>query len=105
VAARYREQGPDCRLHTVPARAGRATPGVRAVLVRLAGQWQAELAAGVRALQTADLLPRDLDADRSAAALFAGIQGGVVLLMATGESTALEAALDEGIARLRTAGP
>ncbi|MFJ6699875.1 TetR/AcrR family transcriptional regulator [Streptomyces sp. NPDC091272] len=104
VVTRYTEQGPNCPLHTVLARAGRSTPGAQAVVTQLTAQWQAKLAAGVRALRAAGLVPRALDADRSAAALLAGIQGGVVLLVATGTSTHLEAALDEGIARLQTAG-
>ena len=42
-----------------------------------------------------------LDADRSAAALLAGIQGGVMVMLATGRIGHLEAALDVGIASLR----
>jgi len=42
-----------------------------------------------------------LDADREAAALLAGIQGGVLILLTTGHTTHLEAALDLGISRLR----
>lgn len=42
-----------------------------------------------------------MDADRSAAALLAGIQGGVVVLLSTGRTTHLEAALDLGIQQLR----
>jgi hypothetical protein len=42
-----------------------------------------------------------LDAERTAAALLAGIQGGVVVMLATGQITHLEAALDQAIERLR----
>lgn len=42
-----------------------------------------------------------VDADRSAAALLAGIQGGVGIILATGDQSYLEAALDEGIGVLR----
>jgi len=42
-----------------------------------------------------------IDAERSAAALLAGIQGGVGILLATGDLGYLEAALDVGIATLR----
>jgi hypothetical protein len=42
-----------------------------------------------------------LDPDRTAAALLAGIQGGVLIQMSTGQTTHLEAALDLGIAHLR----
>ncbi len=43
-----------------------------------------------------------IDADRTAAALLAGIQGGVGLLLATGDISYLEAALDVGIDSLRS---
>jgi hypothetical protein len=39
--------------------------------------------------------------DRAAAALLAGIQGGVVIMLATGGISHLEVALDQGIAALR----
>jgi hypothetical protein len=42
-----------------------------------------------------------VDADRVAAALLAGIQGGVGIMLATGDLPYLEAALDEGIGGLR----
>ena len=43
------------------------------------------------------------DANRIAAALLAGIQGGVGVLLATGDIGYLEAALDVGIESLRSA--
>jgi hypothetical protein len=42
-----------------------------------------------------------LDAERTAAALLAGIQGGVLVMLDTGRMSHLEAALDQGIERLR----
>ena len=42
-----------------------------------------------------------MDANRAAAALLAGIQGGVGIMLATGDLSYLEAALDEGIGALR----
>jgi hypothetical protein len=42
-----------------------------------------------------------VDADRAAAALPAGIQGGVGIMLATGDLFYLEAALDETIGALR----
>ena len=67
-------------------------------------EWQGRIAAGVRNMQQASEVTPDLDADRTAAAVLAGIQGGVVMMMSTGDITPLEAALDLGIAYLR-AGP
>jgi hypothetical protein len=42
-----------------------------------------------------------VQADRAAAALLAGIQGGVVIMLATGGIAHLEVALDQGIGALR----
>ncbi len=42
-----------------------------------------------------------IDAERAGAALLAGIQGGVGIMLATGDLSFLEAALDEGIGALR----
>ena len=55
-------------------------------------------------MQEAGEVTPDLDADRTAAAILAGIQGGVVMMMSTGDITPLEAALDLGIAYLRSPG-
>jgi hypothetical protein len=64
-------------------------------------QWQRQLADGIRALQARGLASPSLDVGQASAALLAGIQGGVSIMMATGDSTHLKAALDIGIDRLR----
>ncbi len=48
-------------------------------------------------------LPVSLDVDQTAAALLAGLQGGVSIMLSTGDSTPLRAALDWWIMRLRSA--
>jgi hypothetical protein len=101
VVARYREQGPQCPLSALTTQLGRTTPGARAVVTELLSQWQAELAADVKAMQAAGEIAADLDPGRTAAGVVAGIQGGVVMLMSTGDTTALEAVLDLAIAYLR----
>ena len=53
VVARYREQGQQCPLSALTTQLGRATPGARAVVTELMGQWQAEIAAGVTSMQSA----------------------------------------------------
>ena len=55
----------------------------------------------VRAQESALRRAARLDADRVAAALLAGIQGGVGVMLATGDLGYLEAALDVGIESLR----
>ena len=103
VVARYREQGPECPLSALTTQLGRATPGAQAVVSELIGQWQAEIAAGVRHMQAAGEIAPGLDPVRTAAAIVAGIQGGVVMLMSTGDTTPLESALDLAIAYCRQA--
>src|ERR1700728_3810222 len=105
VVARYREQGQQCPLSALTTQLGRATPGARAVVSELMGQWQAEIAAGVRSMQAAGEIASDLDPLRTAAAIVAGIQGGVVMLMSTGDTTPLESALDLAIAYLQESSP
>lgn len=104
VVRRYEEQGDQCPLGSLFLQIGRSTPGTRAIVIELMRRWQESLAAGVRALQAAGSLPADVDVDRRAASLLAAIQGGVSILLSTGESTHLRAALDQGIDDLRRAG-
>jgi AcrR family transcriptional regulator len=104
VVERYEAQGDFCPLGSLFQQIGRSRPGARAIVVELMRQWQESLAAGIRALQRGGQLPESLDVDEAAAALLAGIQGGVSIMLSTGESTHLRAALDWGITRLRTAG-
>ncbi|MFB9680789.1 TetR/AcrR family transcriptional regulator [Streptosporangium vulgare] len=104
VVERYREQGGRCPLGSVMSQMGGSTPGAQAVVTELMRRWQAEIAVGVRYMQQAGEIDPDLDPDRAAAALLAGIQGGVLIQMSTGRTTHLEAALDMGIAHLQGGG-
>jgi AcrR family transcriptional regulator len=104
VVARYRAQGQQCPLNALVSQLGRMTPGAQAVVAQLMAQWQAQIATGVRNMQGAGEVAQDLDPDRTAAAMLAGIQGGVVMMMSTGDVTPLEAALDLGIGYLRKNG-
>ncbi|GGK16640.1 TetR family transcriptional regulator [Streptomyces camponoticapitis] len=97
VVDRYRRQGQQCPLGTLTAQLTRATPGAQAVTRELLASWQTHLTVGIRAMQDRGEISPGLDADRAAAALLAGIQGGVSILMSTGSLTHLEAALDLGI--------
>ncbi|MEU7813526.1 TetR/AcrR family transcriptional regulator [Pseudonocardia sp. NPDC049154] len=101
LVARYRAQGERCPLTVLVSQLGRSTPGARAVVTELARQWQGEIRAGIAHLQAAGEVDPGLDADREAAAILAGIQGGVVLLMSTGSTAHLEAALDAALDTLR----
>jgi AcrR family transcriptional regulator len=94
VVARYRRQGDECPLSMLVSQIGRNSPAARAVTATLLRDWEAELAAGIRRSQAADEIAATDDPDRTAAAIVAAIQGGVVVLLATGEIDHLEAALD-----------
>ncbi|MFD0338736.1 TetR/AcrR family transcriptional regulator [Streptomyces sp. NPDC127117] len=104
VIERYEAQGDKCPLGSLFLQIGRSTPGARAIAIELMRRWQESLAAGIRSLQATGRLPAGLDVDARAAALLAAIQGGVSILLSTGRSTHLRAALDQGIADLRRAG-
>jgi len=101
VVDRYRRQGQNCPLSVLMSEIGRATPGAQAVTSALMRQWHDEIATGVRHMQSAEKVSDDLNAEHVAAALLAGIQGGVGIMLATGDLSYLEAALDIGIASLR----
>lgn len=68
-----------------------------------AAAWHADSAIGVRHMQHQEKTPAAIDPDRAAAAL-AGIQGGVAIMLATGDLSYLEAALDTGPHSRRLAG-
>lgn len=107
VVERYERKGDHCPLGALFLHVGHSSPGTRGIVTQLMRQWQEQLARGMRALQANGLVSPALDVDRTAAALLAGIQGGVALLMSTGDPMHLEAALDSAIDHLRatTAGP
>jgi hypothetical protein len=71
------------------------------VVTRLLGRWQGEIAAGIHEMRRQRKTGASVDPDQSAAALLAGIQGGVVVMLSTGSTRHLEAAMDLGIAALR----
>mgnify|MGYP001068396608 CR=1 FL=1 len=77
--------------------------GTQAVTAALIKRWHDQIATAIRCLQREGRADAGLDANRSAAALLAGIQGGAGILLATGDASFLEAAIDDGINALRTA--
>jgi AcrR family transcriptional regulator len=100
VVDRYRRQGDECPLSMLVSQIGRNSPAGRAVTAALLRDWEAELAAGLRRTQESGEIDATHDPDRTAAAIVAAIQGGVVVLLATGEIGHLEAALDLVLAHL-----
>lgn len=100
VVARYRAQGRSCPLGALLSQVG-STPGAAEVVGTLLAQWQFQLAEGIAEMQAAGLVRAGVDAERTAAAFVAGIQGGVQVLRSTGSVEHLEAALDTLIDHLR----
>lgn len=101
VVDRYRRQGQTCPLSMLMSEIGRSTPGSQAVTSALIQRWHGEITTGIRQMQDRGKVSRRVDADSTARALLAGIQGGVGVLLATGDLRYLEDALDIGIASLR----
>jgi AcrR family transcriptional regulator len=103
VLERYRRQGQHCPLAVLMSEIGRKTPGAEAVTSVLMNKWHDEIAAGISDMQAQGKVSASVDATRASAALLAGIQGGVGIMLATGDLSYLEAALDIGIDSLRRA--
>lgn len=105
LVTRYLEQGMMCPFSGLLGQAGQQAPAARAVVAELMTRWQARIAQGIRSMQEIDEISRDMDADRTASALLAGIQGGVTMMSVTGRTDHLEAALDLTIDSLRSSVP
>ena len=95
VVDRYVRQGEHCPLSALTSELGKSSPHARAIVSDLYDRWQAAIAAGIRRLDGTSA-----DADESAATLLTALQGGVVMLLATGRRQYLEGALDEAVDRL-----
>jgi AcrR family transcriptional regulator len=100
LVRRYRKQGRTCPLATLMSELGRHDPASQEVTSSLLLRWRTDLATGIRALQ-ADGQALTVDADTHAGALLAAVQGGVAILLATGASADLDAALDHMLEPLR----
>ncbi|WP_410817127.1 TetR/AcrR family transcriptional regulator [Micromonospora sp. 050-3] len=98
---RYLAQGVKCPLNGLLGQTGRRAPAAQAIVTGLMWRWQKAITEGIRHMQSTGDIDPDLDADRAAAALLAGIQGGVLLLLSTGKIDHLEAVLDLTIDSLR----
>ena len=92
VVERYRAQGQACPLAVLTSQLGPGSPEHQEVVVGLFRWWQRKIADGIRNMQASGQIESSLDADRRAAALLAGLQGGVLIMLATGEIAHLEVA-------------
>ncbi len=77
VVDRYRRQGQNCPIAVLMSEIGRTTPpGAEAVTAELIVQWSGAIATGIRSMQEQGKVAYSVNAERAAAALLAGIQGG-----------------------------
>ncbi|MFI5934505.1 TetR/AcrR family transcriptional regulator [Actinoplanes sp. NPDC051494] len=95
VVGYFHVNGTGCALQTLAQHVGRTDPAAHTVVASLFDRWRSAIAGAMRAAAPG------LDAQRASAALVAGIQGGATLMLSTGTSTYLEAALDSGIDQMR----
>ena len=103
VLARYQAQGPNCPLAALMNQVG-SVPGAAEVSTTLIGQWQDYVQRGIETMQASGSMSAELNPRRTAAAIIAGIQGGVSVLQVTGRTDHLEAILALLIGHLRESG-
>ncbi|HEV7976950.1 TetR/AcrR family transcriptional regulator [Amycolatopsis sp.] len=99
--ARHERQREHCGLSVLIGRLDPNDPAGREIVVAMYGQWENALTRGIVTMQAAGKMRADIDAVQAAAALLAGIQGGILMMLATGTTSHLKAVLDAGLARLR----
>jgi AcrR family transcriptional regulator len=99
VLAHYAELGQKCPLGSLTAELGKSSPQARAIVSALYDEWEAALVQGVEAV-TSD--GGDV-ARRRARSILAAVQGGIVMLQATGRTDYLDASLAAAIDPLRPA--
>ncbi|MFI0467185.1 TetR/AcrR family transcriptional regulator [Saccharopolyspora sp. 5N102] len=97
VLAHYTELGQRCPLGGLTAELGKSSPQAQAIVSTLFDDWEKALLRGVEAV-TSDGPEAARDRAQS---ILAAIQGGVVMLQATGRTKYLEAALKAAIDPLR----
>lgn len=98
VINHYAELGQRCPLGSLTSELGKSSPEARAVVSNLYEAWEAALLRGVEAL-----VPGDGTSVDRARSILVAIQGGVVMLRATGRIDYLVAGLTGAIEPLRPA--
>ena len=104
VVARYREQGAECAMSALTRQVG-VTRGATEISRTLLANWQAYLRRGLEKMQAGGLIDPALDVEAASAAFLASIQGGVVIMQATGLTYHLETGIDAFLTQLRAAAP
>jgi len=97
----YEQQRERCGLSALIGQMDPNDPAVRQIVVSMYERWEQALVRGIRVMQAAGEFAGSLDPGQAAAALLAAIQGGVVMMLATGSSAYLRAALGASLGNLR----
>ncbi|GII27990.1 TetR family transcriptional regulator [Planotetraspora mira] len=98
VVQKYQEQGIHCPLSALTTQLGPADPGIRVIVADLLETWHTRIADGIRRAQGEGLAEPSLEAEKTASSILAAIQGGVVMMQATGNIEFLKVPLDAAIA-------
>nr|BFE64956.1 TetR/AcrR family transcriptional regulator [Dactylosporangium thailandense] len=96
VIERYEAQGTRCPLAALTRQLAPTNPEVRPIVSDLLETWRTRLTEGARRAGVPD-------PERSGLVILAAVQGGVGILLATGDSTALRVALDAALAEVSNA--
>jgi AcrR family transcriptional regulator len=94
VVAHYGELGDRCPLGALTAQLGKTSPQTREIVTELYDTWETYLLAGVQAMEAQGALTPGVSPEMAARGILAAIQGGVLMLQATGRIDYLEAGLD-----------
>jgi AcrR family transcriptional regulator len=95
VVARYEAQGSRCPLAALTRQLAPSNPEVQPIVSGLLETWLSRLTEGARRAGAPD-------PEKSGLVVLAAVQGGVGILLATGDSTALRVALDAALVGLTT---
>jgi len=94
VILHYVRLGQRCPMGSLTSELGSSSPEARLVVSELYDRWEGALIAGVQALITNNAARSDQPVRDTARSILTAIQGGVVMLRATGRVAYLETALD-----------
>ncbi|MCS5717707.1 TetR/AcrR family transcriptional regulator [Herbiconiux sp. CPCC 205763] len=102
LIARYAALGSRCPLGVLTTQLGPTSPTSERIANDLLVTWQNHIRTGIESMQSIGQIRQTIDAATASAALISGIYGGVVILLATGSTTHLQASLDMSIEDLKS---
>lgn len=97
VVRHYVELGERCPLGALTSELGSSSSETRRIVSDLYDRWEGSLIDGIQALIASGAASADLPVRNSARSILTAIQGGVVMLRATGRLSYLETALDTAL--------